>query len=143
MAVDYLTDYSVRAGDSTVKRWKKLGEFLLYRYLDGNVKDELGHVTHPGYPESWYGKVADVTGDHLRMRKLKREEEQEAAKKEAQAAKRTGVAEGILILLTARGVDVGGEARTKIQECEDLNLLQSWLVRAATAEAAGDLFDEE
>ncbi len=70
LARDYLTDYSVKLGDATVQRWKKLGEFLLYKYLDGNVKNELGHVTHPGYPESWYRHIINDTGDHLKMKKM-------------------------------------------------------------------------
>ncbi|MBD3290453.1 dipeptidase, partial [candidate division KSB1 bacterium] len=38
LAVDYLTEYSCNQGNAVVKRWKKLGEFLIYKYLDGNVK---------------------------------------------------------------------------------------------------------
>ncbi|OVE80515.1 dipeptidase, partial [bacterium I07] len=74
LAVDYLTDYSVRIGNETVARWKKLGEFLIYKYLDGNVKDELGNVTHPGYPPAWYQHVVGETKDHFRMKKLEGEE---------------------------------------------------------------------
>jgi len=72
-ATDYLTDYCVNIGADVVQRWKKLGEFLLYKYLDGNVKTELGKVTHPGYPESWYRRIARETGDHLKMKKLEGE----------------------------------------------------------------------
>ncbi|MFZ5517936.1 MAG: dipeptidase [Candidatus Zhuqueibacterota bacterium] len=70
LAADYLTNYSVNSGNETVKRWKKLGEFLIYKYIDGNVKNELGEVTHPGYPQSWYRIIAKETGDHLKMKKL-------------------------------------------------------------------------
>jgi dipeptidase len=70
IAREYLTDYSMKLGDSTIKRWKKLGEFLIYKYLDGNVKDELGKVTHPGYPESWYRRIVNETGDHFKMKRL-------------------------------------------------------------------------
>lgn len=73
LSIDYLTNYSVKLGDETVKRWKKLGEFLIYKYLDGNVKDELGNVTHPGYPESWYRTIVKETGEHFKMKKLKDE----------------------------------------------------------------------
>lgn len=73
LARDYLTDYSVKLGSSTVKRWMKLGEFLLYKYLDGNVKDELGKVTHPGYPESWYRRIVEENGEHFEMKKLEGE----------------------------------------------------------------------
>lgn len=67
-AVEYLTDYSVSCGEKTVKRWKKLGEFLIYKYLDGNVKNEHGGVTHPGYPKAWYKAVAKSTGDKLKIK---------------------------------------------------------------------------
>lgn len=72
LAKDYLTDYSVKAGNSTVQRWKKLGEGLMVKYLDGNVKDELGNVTHPGYPEQWYREIVKETGDHYEMKELKK-----------------------------------------------------------------------
>jgi len=75
LAYSYLTDYSVRIGDSTVKRWKKLGEHLIFKYLDGNVKNELGEVKHPPYPQSWYRKIVDETGDHFKMKNLKEAEE--------------------------------------------------------------------
>ena len=67
-AREFLTNYSINLGDATVQRWKKLGEFLIYKYLDGNVKDELGKVTHPGYPKSWYQKIVKETGDFFRMK---------------------------------------------------------------------------
>ncbi|HKK67758.1 MAG TPA: C69 family dipeptidase [Bacteroidales bacterium] len=70
LAIDYLTNYSGDMGQYTVKRWKKLGEFLIYKYLDGNVKDEHGKVTHPGYPKSWYKKVVDETDDHFQMKEI-------------------------------------------------------------------------
>ena len=71
LAIDYLTDYSVKTANSTVARWKKLGEFLIYKYLDGNVKDEFGKVHHPGYPKSWYRRIIEDTGDHFRMKDIK------------------------------------------------------------------------
>jgi len=73
LAREYLTDYSVKLGDSTVNRWKNLGEFLIYKYLDGNMKDELGNVTHPGYPGSWYRNIVNQTGDHFKMKTLENE----------------------------------------------------------------------
>ncbi|MCP4450004.1 MAG: dipeptidase [Planctomycetes bacterium] len=67
VAIDYLTDYSTALGDSTVKRWKKLGEYLIFKYLDGNVKTSLGKVTHPGYPKAHYRRIVEETGDHYKM----------------------------------------------------------------------------
>jgi dipeptidase len=74
LAVEYLTGYSCRTADATVDRWRKLGTDLLVKYMDGNVKDELGNVKHVGYPESWYRKVAESTGEHLEYHPLEGEE---------------------------------------------------------------------
>lgn len=71
----FLTQYSLEQGEMTVKRWKKLGEFLLWKYLDGNVKDEDGQVTHPTYPDAWYRAIVKDTGDRLKVRVLKTERE--------------------------------------------------------------------
>lgn len=67
LAKNYLTNYSVSQGEKVVTRWKKLGEFLLWKYLDGNVKDEFGKPTHPGYPEHWLRVIAKETGDNLKV----------------------------------------------------------------------------
>jgi len=61
----YLTDYSSRQGDKVHARWRKLGEQLLVKYIDGNVRDEQGKVLHPKYPESWYRRIAQDTGSRV------------------------------------------------------------------------------
>jgi dipeptidase len=137
LAKDYLTDYTVNTGAEVVKRWRKLGEFLLYKYLDGNVKTELGEVTHPGYPESWYKKVAGATGDHLRVRKM----ETERAAEEARKQEARQIAESVLTLLDARGIAVDGETRDRILKTEEAAQLQKWLVRAATAKSTGEVLE--
>jgi hypothetical protein len=69
MAREYLTKYSIEQGENTVKRWKKLGIDLLVKYLDGNVKDEVGKVTHPGYPKSWYKRIVEDKGEeHFKVK---------------------------------------------------------------------------
>jgi hypothetical protein len=57
-------------GEETVARWRKLGEALLVKYMDGNLKDELGKVQHPGYPEAWYALIAKQEGARLETKKL-------------------------------------------------------------------------
>ncbi|MFW5819990.1 MAG: dipeptidase [Bacteroidota bacterium] len=76
-AIEFITDYSVSAGNQTVKEWKQLGEFLLVKYIDGNIKKETDGVfernpygypaspDQPGYPDSWKQKVIEDTGDKL------------------------------------------------------------------------------
>ncbi|NMO21236.1 dipeptidase [Pyxidicoccus fallax] len=63
----YLTDYSVKQGEKVHGRWRKLGENLLVKYIDGNVRDEQGKVNHPKYPESWYRRIAQEKGKALEM----------------------------------------------------------------------------
>ena len=138
LAKDYLTEYSCNAGDGVVERWRELRKFLLYKYLDGNVKDEFGNVTHPGYPESWYQKIADATGEHLLMiempaeKKLKEEEQKKALE----------VAQSVLTLLKARNLAADEKQRTTILTCDDLKQLEEWLVKAASAEQIDDVLKE-
>jgi len=51
-------------------RWRSLGEQLLVKYLDGNVKTPTGEVTHPGYPEDWYRRVAAEEGERVQVKPL-------------------------------------------------------------------------
>jgi dipeptidase len=63
----YLTDYSVKQGEKVHSRWRKLGENLLVKYIDGNVRDEQGKVNHPKYPEGWYRRIVQEKGQALEM----------------------------------------------------------------------------
>jgi dipeptidase len=137
LASDYLTEYTVASGEMVAERWRGLSKQLLYKYLDGNVKNEHGEVTHPGYPEWWYEAVAQATGDSLRVQKL----EAEMAREEEAKAKARQMAESVLALLEARGIEVDDASREKILETEDTGQAKEWLVRAATAESAGDVLE--
>jgi dipeptidase len=70
LARDYLTAYSVKQGDEVVLRWRKLGEALLVKYLDGNVRDAKGKVTHPDYPEAWRRRMAQDQGAAIEVKPL-------------------------------------------------------------------------
>jgi len=142
LAMDYLTEHSSRCADQTMERWRKLGEFLLYKYLDGNVKDELGKVKHPGYPESWYQRVAAAGNDHLLMQKLEREKEAEATKKAKEERQRTGMIESIPRLLESRGIKLSAEQAAQIQECKELKKLEGMLIRAASAASAEEVLSD-
>lgn len=63
----YLTDYSAQQGARVHGRWRKLGEQLLVKYIDGNVRDEQGKVNHPRYPDAWYRHIVKDAGPHLAM----------------------------------------------------------------------------
>lgn len=70
LARTYLTEYSAKQTEKTMLAWKKLGEHLMVKFLDGNVKDELGNVTHPRYPDSWYKKIVDQHGEVIKMKEF-------------------------------------------------------------------------
>jgi len=66
-AQEYLTEYSNTQAAMVVERWKKLGEFLIFKYLDGNVKDEYNKATFPGYPAQTYDRIIKETGNRYLM----------------------------------------------------------------------------
>ena len=75
-AVQYLTDYSVKAGNQTVSEWKDLYRFLFTKYVDGNVKEKqsvptgykymVPKVTQPGYGDAWNRVIVKSTGNKFR-----------------------------------------------------------------------------
>lgn len=89
LARDYLTRYSAMQSNETVSRWRKLGESLLVKYLDGNVRDPDGHVQETGYPEPWRRRLTGECGERCRVpdrgHKLKPSERKPAALTRAQA----------------------------------------------------------
>ena len=78
-ARSYLTNYSVDAGNSTVKRWQELGQYLLVKYIDGNIKKEKDGIfedngtgqavmpSKPGYPQWWLKEIAREHGDVIKV----------------------------------------------------------------------------
>ena len=140
LAAEFLTRYSVAQGDAVMKRWRKLGEHLVWKYLDGNMRDEHGKVTHPGYPESWYQMVAKATGAHLEMPPEKPADPHLSSNEDPEKAKQ--LAASILILLESRKVNVEGSTRNKIETCTDTGKLEGWLIRAAHADSAESIFSD-
>lgn len=81
-ALAYITAYSVAAGDGTVKRWKQLGEYLLVKYHDGNIKKEkdgkfedngTGQAvmpSQPGYPQWWLKEIVREHGETVKAIKV-------------------------------------------------------------------------
>ncbi|PKN26060.1 MAG: dipeptidase [Deltaproteobacteria bacterium HGW-Deltaproteobacteria-22] len=62
-----LTEYSGAAAELVWKRWQKLGQDLLMKYMDGNVRDDQGKVTHPPYPDWFYKNIADARPGHFEI----------------------------------------------------------------------------
>lgn len=77
MAVEFLTDYSVKVGNNTVLEWKDFYAYLFTRFMDGNVKTKVtvpeGYKYHvpkleqPGYGEEWYRVIVEKTGEHFKV----------------------------------------------------------------------------
>ena len=75
----FITEYSVNEANNMTARWKKLGQYLLVKYIDGNIKrekdgnferTETGMPPSPifaGYPEWWLKAIANATGDNKKM----------------------------------------------------------------------------
>ena len=69
--------------NKATKQYKKLGDYLLVKFLDGNIKieDENGFVTtedkkpvppkYSGYDEKYYRSIVEDSGDRLRIHELK------------------------------------------------------------------------
>ncbi len=79
--IKFITDYSVKAGQKTYNEWLELYKYLFTRYVDGNIKKvkngkfiDNGNgknipasPNQPGYGKDWYKKIADETGEQLKM----------------------------------------------------------------------------
>jgi dipeptidase len=78
----YLTKFSDNAGNATVKRWQELGQYLLVKYMDGNIKKEkdgkfedngTGQAVMPfqyGYPDWWLKEIVREHGDVIKAVKV-------------------------------------------------------------------------
>ncbi|MDD4645112.1 MAG: C69 family dipeptidase [Bacteroidales bacterium] len=84
LARQFLTDYSCQQADMTFNRWKELSEYLLVKYIDGNIKKEkdgkfLDNGTgvslmpdQPGYSEAWKRMVKENAGERLKVVEMKK-----------------------------------------------------------------------
>ena len=78
-AIAYLNDYSNTNVKDGISQWRKLGEYLMVKYVDGVVKkEENGEFmrnahgnpaspSRPGYPNEHYRKVIEQTGDKYKV----------------------------------------------------------------------------
>ncbi len=72
LAVEFLTEYCVKQGDETARRWRELYQQLFMKYMDGNVKvpdppNRNPKVAWPGYGEAWNRRIVTETGDHFKI----------------------------------------------------------------------------
>ncbi|MGV8962970.1 MAG: dipeptidase [Candidatus Saccharimonadaceae bacterium] len=78
-AINFLTDYSNTNVANGISEWRKLGEYLMVKYVDGVVKKEANNEfilnehgnpaspSRPGYPNEHYRKVIEETGDKYKV----------------------------------------------------------------------------
>lgn len=81
-AADLLTAFSDSVSELATARYKKLGEYLLVKYMDGRIKQEENgkfkrtaegypeSPLSPGYSESYYRRIVESEGDRLRTRPM-------------------------------------------------------------------------
>jgi len=79
-AIAMLTDFSSKQGSLTFVKWKELYEYLLVKYIDGNIKKEkdgkfmYNGYTQPAFPDQpalpeWYlKKIVEQTGEKLKFK---------------------------------------------------------------------------
>lgn len=81
LARQFVSDYSKAQLEKIVEEWTDLYQFLFAKFVDGNIKRTQngefinnGHSPvipaypeQPGYNESYYRKIVDTTGEHLKV----------------------------------------------------------------------------
>lgn len=79
--LQFITQHSLSYAQFAFDRWKKLGEFLMIRYIDGNIKkvkdgkfeetpDKMvAFPDQPGYNETYYRHIIRETGNRLKVKK--------------------------------------------------------------------------
>ncbi|PWE00633.1 dipeptidase [Marinilabilia rubra] len=87
LASEFLTEYSHNQSEITVEKWQKLGQFLMVKYLDGNLhpekngkflKNEYGNPhspEYPGYDDEYYRNVVKDAGEKLKMKDFPKEQD--------------------------------------------------------------------
>lgn len=76
-----ISDFSVKTANDMVYRWKKLDQYLLVKYMDGNIKKEKdgkfeltddGNIVapdNPQYREEWLRGIINETGNKFEIKK--------------------------------------------------------------------------
>lgn len=78
-AARFLTEYSENQALIMMDQWKGLGEFLMIKYCDGNIKRERNQkfidngwgvpdkIIQPGYSPQYYKNIIDATGTRYKV----------------------------------------------------------------------------
>lgn len=103
------------------------------RFLE-EVLDALSRRRLQGMVES-----LEARSEEAETRALEADARAEQAARDAQRAL-TGMRRAVVALLAARGVACSAEGRARIDACDDAEILDLWLSRAATAGSEADVF---
>jgi dipeptidase len=78
-AIKFLTDYTNNSVTKGLQEWRKMGEYMMVKYIDGVVKKEengkfklndhgqIASPSRPGYSNDHYRKVVEQTGDKYKV----------------------------------------------------------------------------
>jgi isocitrate dehydrogenase len=80
--ISVINNYSNKAANDMFNRWRQLDEYLLVKYIDGNIKKEKdGKFTNngysvkqpefpeqPKYPEWYYEMIINDAGNNLKVK---------------------------------------------------------------------------
>jgi dipeptidase len=69
-AIEYLTNYSISSAEKTYDRWKRLGEELLQKNIDGISKTEFFKPKNIGYPDHFKKRIVEESGDKFKVKKI-------------------------------------------------------------------------
>ncbi|KAB2846824.1 MAG: dipeptidase, partial [Ignavibacterium sp.] len=69
-AIEYLTNHSLKSAEITITSWKKLGEDLILKYMDGVAKTEFFRPKNIGYPDEFKRMIAEESGETLKMKQI-------------------------------------------------------------------------
>ncbi|MCU0342397.1 MAG: C69 family dipeptidase [Ignavibacterium sp.] len=69
-AIEYLTNHSLKSADITYSNWKKLGENLILKYMDGVAKTEFFKPKNIGYPDEFKKMIVEESGDALKVKQI-------------------------------------------------------------------------
>ncbi|MBB3187117.1 dipeptidase [Microbacter margulisiae] len=79
-ACDFLTEFSDDQAEAVTHAWKKLGEYLMVKYMDGNIKVEKDGkfvqnaagipptIDRPGYPDDFKRQIIQANPDEFRVK---------------------------------------------------------------------------
>lgn len=69
-AIEYLTNHSLQSAGITYSSWKKLGENLILKYMDGVAKTEFFKPKNIGYPDEFKKMIVEESGDALKVKQI-------------------------------------------------------------------------